>query len=1258
MDPYLGPRGPGSGPYNQSSYSYMGNLFDQNTYVEEPFSQGSRFDFQGNPRNPYQQVIGSDRNTTTISSLTNDQLGYDRYIPSSYPPPSDRLINNPFALVPHHERCTQNLDRQTGFERNIEQSFSSQGATNSTVRSSQGIMNDDLNNLKDIKQEYDRRADLGIDTNYKYMMKDDVETNAGETSMSSKSQSAEIDVDQAQVLSKSSDHAKAPTESAVDLSKSSNAADNEKESNNPVKEIMSIKQENIDDIESRDETDTDDTIIEEPKKKKKKKTLKKQKAKSEEKKDKSEEILKCKECDKVYSNANSFRKHQNYHAGLFKCKQCNKSWNSNYALVQHEKSHTGDKQGNLCGICGKTFSDTSSLNKHHKSVHEKLTHFSCDVCDLKFYAKKTFDEHMRVHTGERPFKCTLCPKTYKRVSDLNHHVRGHTGETKHVCELCGKGVRRLSELKLHMNAHRQKGELLSPKSIEKVNIVCNLCGKMFLRQNDLDRHTKEHRKGLEVMEPGLDRSEHDSLLIAAAIDSERHDSGHEDMFQTAHVDRIAYGKETLSERDLYYEQMKKLYRHATIRPESTQALKFDSRMPISDASFHAYFPIPSEEKKRMLDERSSNQVSTEKQVGNWLNNHFGSEQQKSNLLSSDHSIGHKSEFTEINRDEVQQTHISSPFKSTGIAKLGNAGNKPVVTKSNDNADSLTGSEILGSKVTESLEHNISSNVTSEKKETAVKNALGSKQKSITTVVDKLAEQKSKDFTNSENEDHIEIKMEVSDGGETDDYEFDAMDTVEEIIDKKPAKKKLPPKGKQKRNVKKDTVNANVKPKTAIKRQRKRKPKRIQKTSIKVEANDDNEEASLDDKIKKEMEAENDELNEAVNSALKDGLYLCTDCDKTFQTRGAYKNHKLMHMGLYTCAQCNRSLSSSWSLGQHMLTHTDGEGRAKFPCDVCGKSFCDKSSVNKHVRAVHMNYKPFKCDQCDLTFSERKTMREHMRVHTGERPFLCAHCPKTFKRVSELNHHIKGHTGETKHTCDVCGRGFRRHAELQRHATLHTDEKPHNCPVCGKDFRSFGSMREHTLRHYGHTGKHVCPQCGKHFFKRLKLERHLRSRKYCTNKCRYCLKEIPNPEERQKHESTHVNDGILKFVCTICGKRFRAKGHLNKHARIHSGEKPYVCEECGAAFIQSNHLKQHMRKHTGERPYHCLICGKNFAQSGTLYSHMKTHMSDNPQEMSKHLPMLKEMGMYQEGYDSGDSDNDIKVYGTIQDAVTMIGASVA
>jgi hypothetical protein len=63
----------------------------------------------------------------------------------------------------------------------------------------------------------------------------------------------------------------------------------------------------------------------------------------------------------------------------------------------------------------------------------------------------------------------------------------------------------------------------------------------------------------------------------------------------------------------------------------------------------------------------------------------------------------------------------------------------------------------------------------------------------------------------------------------------------------------------------------------------------------------------------------------------------------------------------------------------------------FNCTVdgCGKSFPDKSQLNKHTK-THSGERKFVCDfpGCGKTFTKSNHMTRHRRTHTDERPFAC------------------------------------------------------------------------------------------------------------------------------------------------------------------------------------------------------------------------------------------------------------------------------
>ncbi|VDM41238.1 unnamed protein product [Toxocara canis] len=77
-------------------------------------------------------------------------------------------------------------------------------------------------------------------------------------------------------------------------------------------------------------------------------------------------------------------------------------------------------------------------------------------------------------------------------------------------------------------------------------------------------------------------------------------------------------------------------------------------------------------------------------------------------------------------------------------------------------------------------------------------------------------------------------------------------------------------------------------------------------------------------------------------------------------------------------------------------------------------------------------------------------------------------------------------------------------------------------------------------------------------------------------------------------------------CQQCGKRFKARGGLQQHLRIHSNDRPYQCHFCPKRFTQKSHVDQHERIHTGAKPFSCQFCGRAFRQRSQQMGHEATH----------------------------------------------------
>jgi hypothetical protein len=96
---------------------------------------------------------------------------------------------------------------------------------------------------------------------------------------------------------------------------------------------------------------------------------------------------------------------------------------------------------------------------------------------------------------------------------------------------------------------------------------------------------------------------------------------------------------------------------------------------------------------------------------------------------------------------------------------------------------------------------------------------------------------------------------------------------------------------------------------------------------------------------------------------------------------------------------------------------------KFLCDDCGFTCASKTTLNTHKMFKHGDLPPksLTCDQCDYICDHPTQLTSHKRIIHEEKlePLECAHCPLQVRTQAELDKHLRNiHSEEKPFVCNV------------------------------------------------------------------------------------------------------------------------------------------------------------------------------------------------------------------------------------------------
>lgn len=139
-------------------------------------------------------------------------------------------------------------------------------------------------------------------------------------------------------------------------------------------------------------------------------------------------------------------------------------------------------------------------------------------------------------------------------------------------------------------------------------------------------------------------------------------------------------------------------------------------------------------------------------------------------------------------------------------------------------------------------------------------------------------------------------------------------------------------------------------------------------------------------------------------------------------------------------------------------------------------YSNRRYLKDHIESVHCKAKKMSCDFCPKFFFTKKSILNHMKLHS-QKTFECNVCDYKTAVKGSLQRHKLGHA--TKVECLICKKQV---TSMQNHIRVHKPKG--SCPICKKMI-----IPHHLPQHMkNHTRAHKCGNCEENFDDREALRR--------------------------------------------------------------------------------------------------------------------------------------------------------------------------